>query len=702
MVSSALSLDRLRSLRTLTNTIGETLVSDLRPFLHRIDKQTFRRLPTSTSDNDDIGITVTASALMGLALAGQLRTFYGGEHEEICSNIFLRIAGVKWTSSELPECNAFTTTILLRAIHLSRVSKALEIKKSTQDFNPTERRSSQSDEAGGKTYREIAILFGKDAPNSLGVVGYPPSPAIVYWFIDAIDGLSLEFSHEWWLKMAEWASKEVTRHISLVAAEYHERMDPVAMAMAACLAQRLRRIGNAKKIGSRGDFEERLPSLRELRHTIRLLFQQQLQSGIWNKYFPLFHYPKAGSNYCFAFELLEAILSEFGDDIIIEEDMVVSGFEKAVDWCRSNRIRYHHDGEDYCGWNSGGDIDSLSKGMPESWATAVSHMFLNKLDGVLTRLIERRVRTRYGEVTTSRKWEDQLDSSVTLPGGTTSTVKRLIEEHLNQGLSEYAGFKGSELRKKSLPRDQRRSVLLFGPPGTSKTTIVRAFAKRLGWPCIEITPSHFLNEGLPGIYQRANQVFADLADLSGVVILFDEMDALGRNRDISQGGGLDITSQFLTTSMLPKLAKLHDDGRVVFFMLTNHRKDMDAAITRPGRFDLMLYLGPPDAEKKVNALAELIQSKDDDLSQVKAKLSQFITDPATKDRLSRFTVGEFTAFLDTIKRQAGLTLHEALNKLTDITFSNLVSEWAKDAIILRDGSPALTESIEDQKHTKLQ
>jgi hypothetical protein len=76
------------------------------------------------------------------------------------------------------------------------------------------------------------------------------------------------------------SSKEVTWHISLVAAEYHERMDPVAMAMAACLAQRLRRVGNAKKIGSSGDFEERLPSQRELRHAINSLFQQQLRSGI--------------------------------------------------------------------------------------------------------------------------------------------------------------------------------------------------------------------------------------------------------------------------------------------------------------------------------------------------------------------------------------------------------------------------------------
>jgi replication-associated recombination protein RarA len=59
----------------------------------------------------------------------------------------------------------------------------------------------------------------------------------------------------------------------------------------------------------------------------------------------------------------------------------------------------------------------------------------------------------------------------------------------------------------------RRSVLLFGPPGTSKTTVVRTFAKKIGWKCVEITPSDFLRNGMSAIYQSADAVFNDLADL---------------------------------------------------------------------------------------------------------------------------------------------------------------------------------------------
>jgi hypothetical protein len=437
------------------------VVDDLKPFQHA-DNETFRRLPTDPSKKDDIGVTGTASCLMALTLARKLSNFYGDRYEEVCKKVFQRIGEVPWRSSLLGECNAFTVTMILRAASVVGATDVAGIRTPTLAFTkktPTidnKDRAPLSVACDEKTYGQIARIFAVHAPNSLKMGKYPTSPVIMYWFIDAIDGLSVDVEDEyWWPRMADWAANEQRRQVSLVAADAHDRMDPVAVAMAACLAQRLRRAGH-------GEPEERLPSPNEVRHAIRVLFQHQLESGIWNKYFPLFHYPGAGSNYCFAFELLEAVLNEFGEDLVVKEEVVFAGLEKAVAWCRDNRIKYHHDGRDYWGWNSGGDVEALSRGMPEAWTTAVVHMFLHKLGDVLTGLIEQRVLERYRQGTAPRTWEEQLDSNVTLPAGRKDSVKHLIEEHLFKGLEKFRGAKRGDLTHAPLAREQRRSVLLFG------------------------------------------------------------------------------------------------------------------------------------------------------------------------------------------------------------------------------------------------
>jgi SpoVK/Ycf46/Vps4 family AAA+-type ATPase len=146
--------------------------------------------------------------------------------------------------------------------------------------------------------------------------------------------------------------------------------------------------------------------------------------------------------------------------------------------------------------------------------------------------------------------------------------------------------------------DHRRSVLLFGPPGTSKTSLVRAIAEKIGWPLVELNPSDFLKEGLENIYSQANKIFEDLKNLWRTVVFFDEMDALAQKRE----EGIDVTRQFLTTSMLPKLSMLHDEARVLFFMATNHQRNFDEAIKRPGRFDLLICMAPPLWIEKIKEL----------------------------------------------------------------------------------------------------
>jgi SpoVK/Ycf46/Vps4 family AAA+-type ATPase len=228
----------------------------------------------------------------------------------------------------------------------------------------------------------------------------------------------------------------------------------------------------------------------------------------------------------------------------------------------------------------------------------------------------------------------------------------------------------------------RRSGLLFGPPGTSKTSLVRAIAKKIGWPLVELNPSDFLKDGLENIYSQANEIFSDLKDLWQTVILFDEMDALAQKR----AEGIDVTRQFLTTSMLPKLSMLHDESRVLFFMATNHQRQFDDAIKRPGRFDLLICMAPPLWSEKIktDSLRKFLprSDSDDDVEFVRKALTKWVQpDDYLAQTLDLFTFGEFKSFLESLRK--GDSSRVAIRDLNKTAFRNKVEEWGGNLIALR-------------------
>jgi hypothetical protein len=157
---------------------------------------------------------------------------------------------------------------------------------------------------------------------------------------------------------------------------------------------------------------------------------------------------------------------------------------------------------------------------------------------------------------------------------------------------------------RQLPSGRREcaSVLLFGPPGTAKTTIVQAVADALGWPVVFLKPGVFIARGLEAIEAEAQSVFGRLQELRRAVVIFDECDELFRDRSPGkESEQIRNISAFVTASMLPKLQDLHDKGRVLFFICTNHIATMDPAVLRGGRIDHRIGVGPADlaARRKI-------------------------------------------------------------------------------------------------------
>jgi hypothetical protein len=551
-------------------------------------------------------------------------------------------------------------------------------------------------------------------PESFRVADYPPKPAIAYWFVDALEHLGARVSAKRWERLADWASREFAAQLCYVTAKHDALLDPVAMIMAACLVERMR------KMAKRGDLTKEvecalIPGV-ELRYGIEELFRCQSDTGIWPKYFPLFHYKDAGANYCFHFEFLEAVLNEFGDsdNKVFELPPVLNGLEQVVSWCEQNRFVYRLDDDDFSGWNSGGQIHTLRDGIPESWATATVHMFLSKLCDVLSEAIADALIAQYAGPQRPVALEKIIDVDV-IVSGIPNTVKKIIQGEIIDSLKKQ---NRTDLRHESIAG--RCSALMFGPPGTSKTTFARAVATQLGWPYIEINPSHFLSNGLEQIYVRTDEIFRDLMDLSGVVVLFDEMDALVESRSHEQGEErLDAVRQLLTTSMLPKLAALRESARLIFFMATNHRRGLDQAITRSGRFDLLLCVGPPTWTAKLRNLGALykIAAKDaapKELRASKALLAGWVKARSSARRgLDRFTFAEVRTFIEYLIRISKKTvLSTALKSMGKDQFLQHVEYWAAEKIALReqvttaDGArapnPLLEEYLADCKASALQ
>jgi SpoVK/Ycf46/Vps4 family AAA+-type ATPase len=133
------------------------------------------------------------------------------------------------------------------------------------------------------------------------------------------------------------------------------------------------------------------------------------------------------------------------------------------------------------------------------------------------------------------------------------------------------------------------SIILFGPPGTGKTTFARAIAARLGWPFVELYPNQLEGDDAASRARSLAAVFHELTILESAVIFIDEVEDLAQHRD-RRPDSHAITNELLT--LIPGLRSL---SRRLLVCATNSVRTLDRAFTRPGRFDYLIPIGPPDS-----------------------------------------------------------------------------------------------------------
>jgi AAA+ superfamily predicted ATPase len=135
-----------------------------------------------------------------------------------------------------------------------------------------------------------------------------------------------------------------------------------------------------------------------------------------------------------------------------------------------------------------------------------------------------------------------------------------------------------------------KSVILFGPPGTGKTSFAKAIAGRLGWPFVELLPSRL---AAPAVAMAAavREAFTTLMELEAVVVFIDEVEEVAGSRS-----GMPSDPAHGATNELLKLIPVfcQRDERLLI-CATNSVRAMDSAFLRPGRFDYLIPIGAPDA-----------------------------------------------------------------------------------------------------------
>ncbi|WP_327126974.1 ATP-dependent zinc metalloprotease FtsH [Streptomyces sp. NBC_01727] len=137
-------------------------------------------------------------------------------------------------------------------------------------------------------------------------------------------------------------------------------------------------------------------------------------------------------------------------------------------------------------------------------------------------------------------------------------------------------------------------VLLAGPPGTGKTLLARAVAGEAGVPFFSASASEFI-EMIVGVgASRVRELFAEARKVAPAIVFIDEIDTIGRARGGGSGmGGHDEREQTLN-QILTEMDGFSGSEGVVVLAATNRADVLDPALTRPGRFDRIVQVSPPD------------------------------------------------------------------------------------------------------------
>ena len=182
------------------------------------------------------------------------------------------------------------------------------------------------------------------------------------------------------------------------------------------------------------------------------------------------------------------------------------------------------------------------------------------------------------------KWEDI---------GGVKDVKQELQEAVEWPLK----YQGLFVHSDATPP---KGILLYGPPGTGKTLMAKAAAHESEANFISIKGPELLSKWVGESEKGVREVFRKARQAAPCIVFFDEIDAIAPTRG-SHGSDSHVTERVIS-QLLTELDGLEVLSNVIIIAATNRPDIIDPALLRPGRFDRLLYVPPPDKEARIQIL----------------------------------------------------------------------------------------------------
>src|SRR5213596_3080481 len=141
-----------------------------------------------------------------------------------------------------------------------------------------------------------------------------------------------------------------------------------------------------------------------------------------------------------------------------------------------------------------------------------------------------------------------------------------------------------------------KGLLLYGPPGTGKTLPAKAVAHESESNFISVKGPELLNKFVGESEKAVREVFRKARQASPCIIFFDEIDSVAPTRGSSMGDS--HVTEMVISQFLTEMDGLEELRNVIIIAATNRPDIIDSALLRPGRFDRLLFVPPPDLEAR--------------------------------------------------------------------------------------------------------